>query len=281
MLNATLINRHGDPLYCTVHPATESSSRRVLVLCHGFKGFKDWGFFPYAATRFAQAGWQVVRFNFSLNGVGAGTDFNDPDAFGRNTLTREVEDLDDMLSAVMAGLVPAIPDHPTRIAVLGHSRGGGIAILRASRDPRIHTLVTWASVCTFARYGEETIRIWKEQGRIEIRNARTGQIMPLYLSLLEDYEQNENALNVLKAAATISIPWLIVHGDQDQSVPVEEAEHLLEAAPRIGTRLLRIPHTDHVFGASHPLPSPVPTALEKVISESIAWLDLTGGDQTS
>jgi predicted alpha/beta hydrolase len=42
---------------------------------------------------------------------------------------------------------PALLDRPARrIGLLGHSRGGGEAVLAAAEDPRVDALVTWASI---------------------------------------------------------------------------------------------------------------------------------------
>ena len=43
----------------------------VVVCCHGFKGFKDWGCWPSVAIKIAEAGFAVITFNFSRNGVGS------------------------------------------------------------------------------------------------------------------------------------------------------------------------------------------------------------------
>lgn len=264
-----ILNRHGDPLHYSLHAA--AAPRGVALICHGFKGFKDWGFFPHLAQRLCDAGWTALRFNFSLNGVGAHQDFVDLDAFGRNTLTRECEDLEDMISAITEARVVDAATAALPLVLLGHSRGGGISILVGERMPRVRGVVTWASVCTFARYGDETIRQWKKSGRIDIQNARTGQMMPLYVTLLDDYEQHEADLDVLSAASRMIHPWLILHGDQDVSVPVEEARRLYEvAAPRL-TTLAIVPHTDHVFGSVHPFAGES-QALRQAIEETVRWL---------
>ena len=53
----------------------------AIFLVHGFKGFKDWGFGPYAASIFGR-NFFVVTFNFSHNGVGESlTDFDELEKF--------------------------------------------------------------------------------------------------------------------------------------------------------------------------------------------------------
>ncbi len=220
----------------------------AVVLIHGFKGFRRWGFFPHVAERLVEDGHAVVAFDFSLNGVGeGGLDFDELDAFGRNTFSRELAELRQVVEALRGGSLPGAV--PTRIGLLGHSRGGGIGILGA-RDLGVDALVTWASVSTFQRWDEATRKRWKEAGRIYVANARTKQDMPLDVTLLEDMEENGERLDIEAAAGALEMPWLIVHGDRDEAVSVAEAEQLSRAQP--GARLEVIAGAGHTFGATHP-----------------------------
>ena len=51
----------------------------------------------------------------------------------------------------------------------------------------------------------------------EIRNARTGQVLPLYPDVLDDIERNADSLDIEAAAGRIAVPWLIIHGTEDES----------------------------------------------------------------
>lgn len=119
-----------------------AGNRRVsgpaVVLCHGFKGFKDWGFIPPLAERLARAGYVVVAWNASGSGVDDTGEFVWPDRFGRNTFSAELADLESVLRAVEGGILDVAP--PTSVGLVGHSRGGGLAILAAARDERIAAL---------------------------------------------------------------------------------------------------------------------------------------------
>ncbi|MGH7538277.1 MAG: alpha/beta hydrolase family protein, partial [Gemmatimonadales bacterium] len=63
-----LTGADGGPLRGDVRAA--GGDRPAVVICHGFKGFKDWGYFPKAAERLARSGFAAVSFNFSGAGVG-------------------------------------------------------------------------------------------------------------------------------------------------------------------------------------------------------------------
>jgi uncharacterized protein len=235
----------------------------AVVLVHGFKGFKDWGFFPATADALARDGHAVVSFNFSLNGIGSRpAEFTDLDAFSRNTFTRELDELLQVLEAVREPGILSTP--PRRIGLLGHSRGGGDAVLAAA-ESGVDALVTWAAVATFDRWGEETKAEWRKAGRITVMNQRTGQEMPLGVTLLEDFEANRDRLDIEAAAARVTAPWLILHGKEDESVAPEDAHRLARAASPSSARLHLVDGAGHTFGATHPFRGETPE-LEEVLA---------------
>ncbi|HET9225293.1 MAG TPA: alpha/beta fold hydrolase [Thermoanaerobaculia bacterium] len=249
----TLGNLHG-----LIDLPEEPGERPAVVICHGFKGFQEWGFFPYLAALLADRGFVVIRFNLSGAGMLPGDDLvTDPGAFTANTHGKELSDLLSVLEATGRTLAPGRVDR-NRLGLFGHSRGGGNSILAAAQEPwfdQIRALVTWASVSTFDRYTPEQKEDWRRNGRFPVVNARTGQQLALGLDLLEELE----TLDILAAARTIRIPWLIVHGEDDETVPVAEADRLAEVS---AGELLRIPGANHTFGVRHPFVCPTPQLIQ-------------------
>lgn len=243
----------------------------LLVICHGFKGFKDWGCFPYLAERFADAGFFTVSFNFSQNGTDNSkdnpVDFDRLDLFARNTFSAELDDLGEVLDFLERGKGKYNYDFKN-LTLLGHSRGGGIAILKTREDRRVKRLITLASVSEFDRYGDETRKTWKERGYLEALNTRTKQRMRMNATLLEDIEMNSERLNIKKAISEIGVPVFIIHGSEDLAVDMEEAEELYALSNKSLSRLLILTNTGHTFGAVHPFAGTT-EALERVIEEMI------------
>lgn len=226
--------------------------RTAVVVVHGFKGYKDWAFFPWVADRLAADGHAVVSFNMTGSGIGSDPHaFTELDAFAANTYSREVADLCEVVAAARNALLPRPPG---RLGILGHSRGGADAILHAADDPGVDALVTWSAVARLNRWTEETRREWREARRIYVLNSRTGQQMPLDVTLLEDLEVRGEALSVERAAGRVEAPWLILHGSDDETVSVEEAMRLARARP--GARLRLVEGAGHTFGAAHPFSGP-------------------------
>jgi uncharacterized protein len=252
-----------------VRAGGRASTRPAVLVLHGFKGFKDWGMFPPLSQRLAQAGFIVVSPNLSGSGVDDQGDFSLPERFGHNTFSAELEDVRRVIDALMAGQL-GVPT-PATLGLVGHSRGGGIAVLQAARDPRVRALVTWAAISSVERWPSAQRSSWRAAGKTDIQNARTGQVLPLYTDVLDDIEQNASALDIEAAGRRIRIPWLLIHGTEDESVRFAEAEGLKAASARPDTRLLPIQGGGHTFGAMHPWRATTPE-LDTVFDATLAWL---------
>ena len=242
-----LVGCDGGPLRVDVRSAAGSGEARpAIVICHGFKGFKDWGFFPRVAERLAVAGFTAVTFNFSGSGVGPdGESFSELERWGRQTVSGDLSDLATVVEYLAA-------TGTAWIGLLGHSRGGGTAIIHAARESRIRALVTWAAVSSFLRWPPDDVERWRREGRLEVVNLRTGEVLPIYRALLDDLEGHADVLDIRAAASRLAVPWLIVHGTDDETVPPDDARLLERASLSPRTRTLRVPGTGHTFGVRHP-----------------------------
>jgi uncharacterized protein len=255
-----------------VRAGSRADSAPAVVILHGFKGFKDWGMFPPLAERVARGGFTAVSYNASGSGVDDTGVFAHPERFGHNTFTAELHDLGIVLDELAQGGLDLPP--PTTTALVGHSRGGGIAILHAARDSRIGALVTWAAISGVERWSAEMRRRWRETGSLEVKNQRTGEVLPLFTDILDDLEANRTSLDVEAHAARITTPWLIIHGAEDETVPVSEAKKLHAAAP--AAELFLVENTGHTFGAAHPFQGMTP-ALEQVYDATTGFLSRVAG----
>ena len=251
-----------------VRAGGRETPRPAVVVVHGFKGFKDWGLWPSFAERLARAGFSAVTLNLSGSGVDDTGEFVFPDRFGHNTFSAEVQDLRRVIDALAAGELGVAP--PSGLGLLGHSRGGGIAVLQAAADSRVRALVTWAAISTVERWPAPQRAAWRAAGVEQVKNARTGQVLPLYTDVLDDIERNADALDIEAAAGRIGVPWLIVHGSEDEAVALFEGQRLATAASAAVTRFLEIGGGGHTFGAVHPWDGLTPP-LERVTDATLAF----------
>ncbi|WP_337871965.1 alpha/beta fold hydrolase [Ignavibacterium sp.] len=245
----------GNKIRCSVYSNNKEISKPCLILVHGFKGFKDWGFWPYTAEFFSKNGFNVISFNFSHNGVGDSlTDFDELDKFSENTISLEVDELDEIINAIKEGSCCNLKC--SSIGIVGHSRGGAVSILASAKNKNVDALAVWASVAKLDRYPERQKKEWKEKGFIEVLNSRTLQMMRLNVTLLDDIEKNKNTtLNIESAVKKLNKPFLIIHGEQDLTVPVEEGKLLFEFSDKEKTDFEIIPATGHTFDIVHPFES--------------------------
>ena len=250
-----------------VRSGGRGSARPVVVVLHGFKGFKDWGMFPPFSERLARAGFMVVTPNVSGSGVDDRGEFAYPERFGHNTFSAELEDLRRVVDALFQGELGLPP--PPALGLMGHSRGGGTSILQTARDPRVRALVTWSAISTIERWPPEERAAWRKAGVNQIKNVRTGQILPLYTGVLDEIDARPEALDIQSAARRITVPWLLAHGTADESVPLREARALLAASPQ--ARFLPIEGGGHTYGAVHPWKGMTPE-LEGLFDASIEIL---------
>ncbi|TXF77590.1 alpha/beta hydrolase family protein [Chryseobacterium sp.] len=240
----------------------------LVIFAHGYKGYKDWGAWNLMAEKFAEAGFFFVKFNFSHNGTTFEnpSDFDDLDAFGNNNYSKEMLDYDAVLNHFYT--------HPRidvdKIALIGHSRGGGISIIKAFEDERVKLLVTLASVSNFkSRFPrDERLEKWKDSGVMFSENGRTKQQMPHFYQFYEDFKENEDRFNIQYCAQHLEKPVLIIHGTDDDAV--KEKEALLLQNWCKNTELFMMNDANHTFGAKEPwaedhLPPDLETAVQKII----------------
>lgn len=241
-----------DILRITAYGMNNLASSPCLIFVHGFKGFKDWGFWNFTSNYFTDNGYFVLSFNFSHNGIGNNsTEFIELDKFADNTISLEIDELNELIENYRSGFFGKTNNQ--KIGLLGHSRGGAVSILTASENKSVSALTVWASVAKIDRYTERQKKEWREKGYVEILNARTKQLMRLNLTLLDDIEKNkDSSLNLEKALNSIKIPFLIVHGEQDLTVPVKEAELLFEWSDKNNSEMEIIRSAGHTFNIVHP-----------------------------
>jgi len=240
--------------------------REVVVLCHGFTGHRRWGFIPTLARRLRSAGFGALCIDFSHNGhipADAGTTpgfdndapaatapFVSPKLFRANTITRELQDIADVMDWIThpdAGSAELGIAEDARVGLWGHSRGGVVAVLYALVDPNINALVTWSASAHPDRWTDRQKETWREKGELAFTDYASGTRLALGTALLDDIEQNRDFFAAADRSVDLTIPHLIVHGEHDPTVAVEQS-YLYYDTPtiRADKKLLRL-LTGHTF----------------------------------
>ena len=229
-------NEHGERLDYTFH---EGEDNRIVVIGHGVTGNKDRPALVALAEGLAAAGISALRFSFSGNGDSEG-------AFTDSTITKEVADL--------GSIIDVLSDY--KVCYVGHSMGGAVGVLHAATDERIEALVSLAGMVHTKAFAEREFSdatpdegfMWDEPD------------CPLSQAYIDDMA---TISSVAKHASKFAVPWLLVHGTEDDIVPPEDSHDILQFANE-PTELLELPGVDHVFSGDG-----TPVMVEKVV----AWVD--------
>ncbi|HIG27784.1 MAG TPA: alpha/beta hydrolase [Verrucomicrobiales bacterium] len=221
-------NRQGERLDYT-YLEGNPDLKKIVVVGHGVTGNKDRPFLLALTDGVQKAGLNALRFSFSGNGESEGT-------FVDSTISKEVTDLGSVLDAVSG----------YEITYVGHSMGGAVGVLRASSDDRIGRLISLAGMVhteQFAQteFGEEEPDkgcMWEEPD------------CPLSSNYMNDMAAIHS---VVEKGSDIKVPWLLIHGTEDDVVPIQDSLDIFEKAvcPK---ELFRIEGANHVFSETHTEP---------------------------
>lgn len=228
-------NQYGERLDYSFHPSA-SGARGIVVLGHGVTGNKDRPFIVELAEGLAKAGIAALRFSFSGNGASGGR-------FIDSTITKEVADLGCVLDALR--------EH--HICYAGHSMGGAVGVIRASQDDRIRRLVSLAGMVHTRAFAE------REFGAVTPDDGSMWDDpnCPLSQAYMDDMAAIDSVVHL---GPTIKVPWLLLHGTEDDVVPIQDARDIFAKAsgPK---KLLEIKGANHVFAGEFTL-----IMVEKVVS---------------
>ena len=268
--NIILENPETKPFLADTFIPEKEGKLPLVIFSHGYKGYKDWGAWNLMAEKFAKSGFFFVKFNFSHNGttLESPTDFADLESFGKNNYSKELSDLELVIQYFSQNnRVDA-----ENITLIGHSRGGGISIVKAAENSKIKNLITLASVDSLDRFPtDEKLEDWKKDGVYYNYNSRTKQQMPHYIQFLEDFEKNKERFSVQNAMSNFKGKTLIVHGSEDEAVPFSSAENLHSFAKN--SQLKLVEKANHTFGAKEPwLDYKLPVIMNGVVKDCIEFL---------
>jgi dienelactone hydrolase len=251
--NVVFKSCHGRESVYDIRYLENGKLKPLLVFCHGFKGFKDWGHFNLIADDFCNSGMIVLKFNFTFNGGTAEDpiDFPDLNSFAKNNYLKEIEDIHHLIQKVKEGSIP-VSNWDGKIYLLGHSRGGGMVTIAGYENNKVSKVVSWAGIsdCISRLPNPDELLEWESEGFRFIVNGRTHQNMPMDYQFVETLLENKNRLSIENASRNIGKPHLIVHGTGDKSVEINHAKLINSWSP--DSQIEIIQGANHVFGGKHP-----------------------------
>jgi uncharacterized protein len=232
--------------------APQQFNGTVIFYCQGFKSFKDWGAYSILAQQFAQAGFLFVKFNYCHNGVGLGDDeqeFSRLELFALDTISYCLYDIQSVY-VFMNSWLAENNLHAQQQVIVGHSRGGLLALLSAGKIPFDYVFTINAVYSLTQNFTDELIKEWKSKGYRLIPNARTGVPMPQNFSYAQDILDHFTDTKIDSILRKIKAKVILYHAMDDETVPCSSVDQIEKSLSNAQKNIL--PNGNHTFGMKHP-----------------------------
>ena len=230
-------NHQGEKLDYTLHEAA-AETNKIVVIGHGVTGNKDRPLIVALANALAAKGIHALRFSFSGNGASEGK-------FTDSCISKEIEDLGCVLDALVG----------FEITYAGHSMGGAVGVLRTGNDQRIKKLISLAGMVHTKEFAEREFGTETPDQGVMWENEEC----PLSSIYMKDMAAIETVMN---QASKVQVPWLMIHGTEDDVVPLKDSLDILPFANN-PVELSKIEGADHVFDGS---------ATDAMCQKAVNWL---------
>jgi putative redox protein len=222
-------NHLGEKLAATLH-FPKSPNGVGVVLGHCFTCSRHTGILRQLAGELSREGFVALRFDFSGNGQSQGT-------FDESTYSKQITE--------MQTAVDIIADRGAKwIGLAGHSMGGLIAFLTAAQTDSVKAVSALASRLT----GIRAIDFLSREQRVALK--RTGEVFfssrGRSLKLTEKFFADSGSFDPIDLLKAFKKPMMVVHGDMDEIIPVEEAYRVRDLS-RGRVDLEIVPDADHMF----------------------------------
>lgn len=209
-------------LPAVIHYPSIDDLNTALIIAHGFRGSMDGGGRAIKlAERAAALGMTVMRFEFSP----------------LQSLSTQVKELGAIVAYCRKNICP-------KIVMLGRSMGGSSSLVFAAQDNSIAGLCLWATPCNL----HETFKLSLGKGYYRLKVGKTVEINDEYghLLVMPDFINDFDKYDLLACIRKIKSPVLVLHGDRDKVVPLQQAETMWANAndPK---QLKIIQNGDHQF----------------------------------
>lgn len=251
------------------------SGSPLVIIINGHNGFYNYGMFPHIQGGLFKNGISTYSFNFSHGGVIGDSDyFEDLEKYEKNCMRLETEDL----ICVLQNLNSNDFKNHSKVVLLAHSLGGVPTIFGAKRAQdgqiKIDGIILVSTIKTLNIWGKKMIDDWTLNKVYYLKNNRTKQELPQGSEFLHEVLNSETTWNIETEIKLLNQPILIIHGEKDEAVPVENSKTLFvwTKEKNSDSSLKIIPNATHTFNTKHPFEATSPE-LEEMIKEISEWIN--------
>jgi pimeloyl-ACP methyl ester carboxylesterase len=235
----TIKNRHG--LKLVIQVDTPDNSTNLVFIAHGQGGHKEQKHIEAFAQAFLENNFRAVRFDATHSIGESEGDIMDV------TYTGYIEDLEDVINWARTQSWFQQP-----YALCGHSMGGTSTCWYAEHHPEeILCVAPLAVVVNFEIYDDYKkkhdpgfMEGWEKRGYFESESrSKPGVVKRVGWGVAEDLKKYD----LLKYASKLTMPVLLMAGDQDTSTPYEQQELLFSNIPARNKHIIEVKDAEHSF----------------------------------
>lgn len=245
-------NSKGNRLCGILSNPTSHKEKPIIILCHGFSTSKEGRTYVRLEEILNDSGISTFRFDFFGHGESEGK-------FEEITTFEAVDDIQNAINFLKESGYK-------EIGLVGSSFGGMASIIAASKSNALYVLALKSPVSDYtalihSRVGEQDIKNWKEKGIIDVTGI-DGENRKLKYSFYEEVEK----VKVYEADQNIKIPTLIVHGDEDETVPIGQSKKTASLIQNC--RLEIIEGADHTYSKAEHFEKMLDLISEFIVGQS-------------
>jgi pimeloyl-ACP methyl ester carboxylesterase len=248
----------------------------LIIITNGHNGFYNYGMFPYIQETLFRNGISSYSYNFSHGGVAGDSDyFTELELYAKNCMRLETQDLVEILRTLSKP--PISLNRDSRLYLFAHSLGGIPTIFAAKKafeeGITIDGIALVSTVKTLNVWSPEMLQEWEGDGVYYLPNKRTNQKLPQGHEFLTEIQKADTEWNAREALRGVKTDYLIVHGEKDESVPVDHSKAIFDSVRNLGynATLRIIEGATHTFNTKHPFEKTSPQ-LDSMLREVVGWI---------
>lgn len=264
---------HGDGIVDGIY-LNAGDRKPLVIIINGHNGFYNYGMFPYIQQSLAVHEISSYSFNFSHGGIIGNSDFfDDLKRYQKNCMRLEIEDV----MCVLHNLSSEKFEKFSSVFLLAHSLGGVPTIYSAVKaldeNVAINGIILISTVRQLNFWPDEMMEEWKQNKVFYKKNNRTKQLLPQGEEFLSEILKSDTDWNVEKEIKKLKMPILIVHGEDDEAIPVEHGKKIFTWIKNNNknSSLEIIPGASHTFNTKHPFEGPS-SQLEKMLHMVVPFI---------